>query len=52
MTPSTATPAYDLNFPERKAQRAYEDFISFVGVGAWTTFAWDIRCSLSQSVSH
>eukprot|EP01043_Picozoa_sp_COSAG02_P033311 COSAG02_NODE_2266_length_9286_cov_2.788723_11_plen_545_part_00 len=25
------TPAYDLNFPERKAQRAYEDFISFVG---------------------
>ena len=25
------TPSYDLNFPERKAQRAYEDFISFVG---------------------
>jgi hypothetical protein len=25
------TPSYDLNFPQRKAQRAYEDFISFVG---------------------
>ena len=25
------TPSYDLNFPERKCQRAYEDFISFVG---------------------
>jgi hypothetical protein len=25
------TPSYDLLFPERKCQRAYEDFISFVG---------------------